>query len=105
MLSGLPHHTMLLQLATHVLALYACVGVMGIGFATMCAGERGARAAARFFFLRPLQSLNSGTRRAVMIVVASICAGLGKAITLISRGIATELKELAADVRWLISGR
>jgi len=98
-----PELTALLELARLVLTFYVTIGLMAIGFATMCAGSRGASAAARYFFLRPLQALIGATRTGVALVLGTIWAGLVRVIIRIGRGIATELKELAADARWLVS--
>jgi hypothetical protein len=105
MLSQIPHHSALLALAVHLLTLYAAIGLMAVGFAIMLGGPPTAAATARFFFIRPLQSLITGSRMLVALVAAAIYGGLVRAIAVIGRGIATELRELVADVRWLIRSR
>lgn len=106
MLSGLPHHTTLLQLATHMLALYATIGLMAVGFAIMLGGTSKAGPTARFFFMRPMQRLVAGMQSIVGLILSTIRAALVKGIALVHGAILTEFRELAADLRWLVgSGR
>ena len=92
----------LLQLARLVLTCYLTIALMGIGFAMMWVGPPGAGAAARFFFLRPLQALLGALRSACALVLGAVSAGTGWGISGIARAIWRELKELAADARWLV---
>ncbi len=88
------------ELLTLVLTFYLTIGIMGIGVAVMWDGENGARRAARLFFLRPVQWLVQRTRAALVAIVLALRTPLTRVIV---RPVAAELKELAADSRWLAS--
>ena len=84
-----------------MLTFYLTIAIMGIGFAVMFAGGKGASAAARFFFARPMQLI---ARTIGMAVLASL-ALLWRGAVRVRKDLTAELKELAADLRWLIAGR
>jgi len=86
------------QLLILLVAYYATFGIMAVGFAMMWGGERAAGSAARLFFLSPLQWLG---QRMWMAIVAAVVATWTGFFAVIARWIAAELKELAADFRWL----
>jgi hypothetical protein len=85
-----------------VITFYLTIAIMGIGFAVMCAGPAGARAAARFFFLAPLQALLGAVSSASAIVLGTIWASVAWAINRTTQAAWRELKEVGADLRWLV---
>lgn len=86
----------LLDIVICLLAYYATVGIMAIGFGTMFAGGRGAGAAARFFFWRPIVSVWQQ-------LASAVTTGMTAFKNSTKRAIANEINELAADVRWLLA--
>jgi len=93
----------LLQLARLVITFYLTIALMGIGFAIMCGGPDAAGAAARWFFLAPLQALLGRLRSAGALMLGSVWTGAVWARKRIAQATRRELKELAADVRWVVS--
>src|ERR1700674_1477720 len=81
-----------------VLAFYTTIGIMAAGFGMMLGGPEQAARVARFFFVRPLHALVHQTRSAVVAIMVTIWSTV---VNLIARWVAAELKELAADMRWL----
>lgn len=90
------------ELLRLVLTVYLAVAIMGIGFGTMFAGGDGASAAARSFFLRPLQMLFAAAMKLVAMVFAGIAHGFVILGSMVGRATRREVKELVADVRWLV---
>ena len=86
------------QLLVLLVAYYATFGIMAVGFAMMLGGDRAAGSTARFFFLSPVQRLVQRTWATIVAAVVAMWTGF---VTAIARWIAAELKELAADLRWL----
>ena len=91
-----------LQLVRLLLTFYLTIAIMGIGFAIMCGGPDAAGAAARLFFLAPLQALLGSLRSAGALMLGSLWTGAVWGIKRIAQATRRELKELAADLRWLV---
>ena len=83
------------QLLVMLIAYYLTLGIMGVGFATMFAGEQGARAAARFFFLTPVQRLVGQAR------VGSVALLAGVWRILVKYTFRPFIEELTYWLRWL----
>jgi len=91
-----------LELARLAVTFYLTIALMGIGFAIMCGGLDAAGAAARLFFLAPLQALLGSVRSAAALIVGSVWTALVWASKGIAQATRRELRELAADLRWLV---
>ena len=88
-----------IELIANVLALYAALGLMGIGFALMLAGREGAHRLARALYLAPLVWAG---RRIAMLITA---AGTGLAGFVMQWIVRPFMAELAFWLRWLVGGR
>ena len=79
---------------------YATLGIMAIGFGMMIAGTDGATAAGKFFFTRPARAIIDWTRATLASLVTIVWTAV---IGRITRWIASEIKEVAKDIRWLVT--
>ena len=95
--------TAVAELVRLVVTLYLTVAIMGIGFATMVAGSNGASAAARLFFVRPVQMVWGAVLALFALVFGSVWAGLAGLLATLIRALRRELREVAADFRWLVA--
>ena len=90
------------ELVRLLVTSYLTVAIMAVGLATMLAGGSGASAAARFFFLRPQQMLLGGVLTFLTLMLGSTWTGFVSLVSMLARALRGELKELAADLRWVV---
>jgi hypothetical protein len=90
------------ELLTLLATFYLTIAIMGVGFGTMLAGPTGASAAARFFFLRPLQALATAAQSLLLVVFGGAAAAAASLFSTLARALRRELAELGADVRWVL---
>jgi hypothetical protein len=90
------------NLARLLVTLYLTIAIMGIGFAMLLGGPPAAGAAARFFFVGPVQALVSATHSAGRMVLGTLWAGAAWGANRIAQATRREVKELVADMRWVV---
>jgi hypothetical protein len=90
----------IVQLLVMLVAYYATFGIMAVGFGMMLNGSDGARSAGNFFLVRPLRAVLQWARAALL---AAVTATWSNIIGVVGRWLATELREVARDIRWLVT--
>jgi len=85
-----------------VVGYYAAAGIMAAGFAMMFGGPPAAGSMMRLFFLRPVQLVVGGLATGMSVVLGGTWSGFVSVVSMFLRAVRRELKELAADVHWLI---
>jgi hypothetical protein len=89
------------QLLIVLVAYYATFGIMAIGFGMMLGGpDGGASAAGNLFFVRPVLAALAWSRAIVMTMFTVLSANI---VSVIGGWIANEIKEVAKDIRWLVT--
>ena len=88
------------QLLVVLVAYYATLGIMAIGFGMMMAGTDGAAAAGHFFFVRPVGAIIGWSQATLVGLVTVVWTTIIGGVT---RSIASEIKEVGKDIRWLVT--
>jgi hypothetical protein len=88
------------QLLVVLVQLYATIGIMAIGFGMMVGGPDTATAVGTFFFVRPVQAALAWSRSALVALAVTVWTAV---IGRLSGWITSEIKEVAKDIRWLVT--
>ena len=104
MLTQFTDDTVIIELVTLMARTYLTAGIMAVGFATMFAGSSGASAAAACLFCATHCSCSSPVARSPLVATmfGSIWSGFVALVGMLGRAVQRELKEQAADFRWLV---